>query len=148
VKASITFPAAVAWAIDGRPRRVVPCTYRCVGTKSGYRKRRRLVDFGDESLEMRPGDEANVEPREHRLRELDDADAEPVPAGLRHALHEPRLDEAAELAGHRARRRPDPARELVRAELAAVRERVDDREPAAERRHPLPGRLTGPGHAR
>ena len=64
------------------------------------------------------------------------------------ALDEPCLDEAPELARDGARRRPGPPRQLVRAELAAVGERIEDRDGAAERGHPLQRRLTRSGHGR
>jgi hypothetical protein len=52
-------------------------------------------------------------------------------------VDESRFDEAAELTGDGARRRPHAPGELVRPELAAVRERVEDGERASESRDPL-----------
>ena len=74
----------------------------------------------DERDEMGACDLADVEAREDRVREVDEADAEPVAARGRDALDEPGRGERAELTRYGARRHAGAPRDLVRAELASV----------------------------
>ena len=74
------------------------------------------------------GDRANVEPPEHRGRERNKPDPEPIAAARRDVLDEPGFDEGGELAGRRARARAQAPRDLVRAERRLVGEDVEDRE--------------------
>src|SRR5205823_14389711 len=85
---------------------------------AGHRQRSRLADGRDERLQVRPRHRADVEPREHGVRELDETDPEAVAAVLRHVLDELRLDERRELTGDGARHGAGPPGDLVRPELA------------------------------
>ena len=126
-KASITFPAEVAWAIDGRPSLETGWIWCEPGTKSTViassspgTERGRLAGRVDERDEVGARDLAHVESREHRVREVDEPDAEAVAAGRVDALDESRGGERSELARYGARRHAGAPRDLVRAELAAV----------------------------
>ena len=88
-------------------------------------ERRGLTGRVDERDEVRARDLADVEAREHRVRKVNEADAEAIASGGRDPLDEPRRSERAELARDGARRHAGPARDLVGAELAAVRKGVE-----------------------
>ena len=95
---------------------------------AGHRQRGRLAGRIDERDEVRPGDLAYVEPREHGVREVDEADAEPVAAGRGDALDEAGRRQRAELTRYGARRHARAPRDLVRPELAALRKGVEHRD--------------------
>ena len=101
----MTFPAEVACAIDGRPSLDTGWTWCEPGTKStviassspGNRERRGLAGCVHEGDEVRSRDLADVEPREDRVREVDEPDAEPVAARRCDALDEPGRGKRPEL---------------------------------------------------
>ena len=95
---------------------------------AGNRERGRLAGRVDQRDEVGARDLAHVESREHRVREVDEADAEAVAAGRVDALDETRRSERAELARDGARRHAGPPRNLVRAELAAFCKGVEHRD--------------------
>ncbi len=95
---------------------------------AGHGERRGLAGRFDQRDEVRAGDLANVEAREHRVREVDEPNAESVAAGRVDALDETGRSERPELARDGARRHARPARDLVRAELAAFCKGVEHRD--------------------
>ena len=111
-----------------------------------HRERRGLAGRLDERDEVRPRDLADVEPREHGVREVDEADAEPVAAGRGDALDEAGSGERAELARYGARRHARAARDLVRPELAAFGKRVEDGDRPLGGANSAGGRLTSARH--
>src|SRR5688572_1602032 len=95
---------------------------------AGYRERRRLAGRFDQRDEVWAGDLANVEAREHGVREVDELNAEPVAAARVDALDETGRSERPELARDGARRHARSACDLVRAELAAFCKGVEHRD--------------------
>ena len=95
---------------------------------------------------MRAGELAQVEPPQHGVAELDEPEPEAVAAGRRDVLDEPGGGERREQPRHRARVDARAPRELVRAELAAVGERVEHRERALDGGDATDGWLSGAGH--
>ena len=80
----------------------------------------------DECDEVRTRDITDVESREDSVRQVDEADAEPLAAGRRNSLDETRSGECPELTRYGARCHARTARHLIRPELSSVRERVED----------------------
>ena len=109
---------------------------------------RGLAELAGERLEVGVGDRPDVEAREHRGRQRDEPDPEPVAPGRRDVLDKASLDEGRELARRSACARPQPPRDLIRAQRRLVGEDVEDGE------RPLCGGdacrrgLTGLGHWR
>jgi len=112
----------------------------------GDGERRRLAGRVDERDEVWPRNLTDVEAREDRVRKVDEANAEPVAPRRRDPLDEPGRGERAELARHRARRHPGPARDLVRAELAAVCKGVEHRDRSFGSANSAGRRLTSARH--
>ena len=109
-------------------------------------ERRGLAGDPHQLLEVGSCDLADVEPGEHGVREPHDPHAEPVAAGDGIVLHEPGVRQRAELARDGAGRQLGASRDLVRPEVAAVGERVEDGNRALRRSDP-PGRgLTASRH--
>ena len=75
---------------------------------AGDGERRGLAGRLHELDEVRPRDLTHVEPREQRVREMDDPEAEPVAPVRAHPLDEPGGGERAELARYGARRHARP----------------------------------------
>jgi hypothetical protein len=99
-------------------------------------------------VEVRAGDLAQVEPREHGVSEVKQAKAEAVAAGRLDVLDETRRGQGREQARDGAGMEARAARQLVRAELgAAVGERVEQRDGPLDRGHPARGWLSRAGHA-
>ncbi len=109
------------------------------------RQRRRLARLPDECLQVRPRERAQVEAPEHGVAELDEPQRQPVAPGLRDVLHEPGRRERREQARDGAGVDPGAARDLVRAELLPVRERVDHRQGAPDGGDMADGWFTGTG---
>jgi hypothetical protein len=97
---------------------------------AGDVERRGLAGEPDELLEVRTRHAADVEPGEHGVRQRDEANPEAVAAARGILLDEPGRGEGAELPRHRARREARAPRQLVRAHLAGLGERVEDRDRA------------------
>ncbi len=95
---------------------------------------------------MRSRDLSDVESGEHGVREMDKADAEPVAARRRNALDETGSGERAELTRYGARRHARSSRDLVRPELAAFGEGVEDRDRSLGSANSAGGRLTSARH--
>src|SRR5207248_10098251 len=100
---------------------------------TGRGERRRLAGLHDELEQMGAGDLSQVEPREDRVAELEQPQAEPVATGRGHVLDDAGAGQRREQARDGARVDPGTARDLVRTELwRAVRERVEDGERALD----------------
>ena len=111
------------------------------------RQRRRLARLRDELLQMRPGDLAQIEPGEHRVPELQQAEAEPVAAGRGDVLDHPSAGKRREQPRHRARVDPRSPGDLVRAELrVAIGQRVEHGQRALDRSDVANGWLSCPWH--
>src|SRR6478609_5354719 len=94
---------------------------------------------------MGPGKRPQVEPTEDGVPELDEAQRQPVATGLGHVLDVAGRSEGRQQARDRARVDPGAARDLVRAELLPVAERVDHREGAFHGSNVADSWLTGAG---
>jgi hypothetical protein len=106
-----------------------------------------------------PGQLAQVEASEHRVPQLEQAEAEPVTAGAGNVLDEASVGERCEQPGHGARVDPGPSRDLVRSELdpparragsgsvrIVDREGIEHRDGALDRGDVTDGWLSGAGH--
>ena len=136
MNASITFPAAVACAIDGRPS--------CVHALDVCGERTKSIvtasgSPGTDSVAVSPASATSVSRcgratvrtssrASTEFAELDEPDPEPVLAGGCDAFDETRLDQRPELPRDGARRRAGAAGDLVRAERRLRSEHVEDRE--------------------
>ncbi len=109
-------------------------------------ERRGLAGRLDERDEVGTRDLADVEAREHGVREVDEPDAEPVAARRVDALDEPGGGERAELARDRARRHARAPCDLVRAELACVCKGVEHGDRTLGSANSTGGRLTSARH--
>jgi len=94
---------------------------------------------------MRPRERAQVEPPEDGVAELDEPQRQPVAPGLRQVFDIAGSGERREQARNGARVDPGAARDLVRAELLPVRERVDHRQGAPDGGDVADGWFTGTG---
>ncbi len=106
-----------------------------------------LTGLPHERLQVGPGERAEVEAREHRVAELDQAKRQAIPAGLRDVLDESRRGERREQARHGACVDARAPRDLVRAELATVGERIEHGERPLDGGDVTDGWLTGACHA-
>src|SRR5437764_1293587 len=89
---------------------------RATGAR-GAPARRRRAGRRDERLQVRPRDLPEVQAGENDVAELQEAEAEPVPARVLDVLDEAARDERREQARDAAGVDPRPPCDLVRAEL-------------------------------
>ncbi len=114
---------------------------------SGRREGRRLAGLADECLQVWPGERPQVETPEDDIAELDQPQRQAVAAALRHVLDESSRGEGREEPRDRACVDSGAPRDLVRAELTAVRQRVEHRECTLDGGDVTDGWLTGASHA-
>jgi hypothetical protein len=151
----MTFPADVACPIDGRPSWLTCWIVWALGTKSTVTA---SCSPGTCSVAVSPVSRTSssrcgratrrTSSRQDGVRETHDVDAEAVPAGLGVVLDETRRRQGPELSRDGARREAGQPCELVRADVAGVRERVEDRDRPLRRPDAAAGRLTCACHGR